>query len=63
MTIMHTGMTIVMEQAMVHPMVPSRSSITFTTKSITFLVEVVVEVVTVHLEALCVSLILPNSES
>ena len=51
MTIMQTGMTMVMLQAMVQPMVPSSSRITFTTKSMAFL------------EALCVSLIRPNSES
>ena len=51
MTIMQKGMTTVMLQAMVQPMVPSSSRITFTTKSTTFL------------EALCVSRILPNSES
>jgi hypothetical protein len=48
---MQTGMTMVMLQAMVQPMVPSSSRITFTTKSITFLL------------ALCVSRILPNRES
>ena len=51
MTIIQTGMTTVMLQAIVQPMVPSSSRMTFTTKSMTFL------------EALCVSLILPNRES
>ena len=51
MTIMQKGMTTVMEQAMVQPMVPSKSRITFTTKSITFLL------------ALCVSRMRPNRES
>ena len=51
MTIIQKGMTTVILQAIVHPIVPKRSSVTFNTKSITFL------------EALCVSLILPNKES
>ena len=51
MTIMQKGMTTVMLQAIVHPIVPSRRRITLTTKSMTFL------------EALCVSRILPNNES
>ena len=51
MTIIQKGMTTVMEQAMVQPMVPRRRRITFTTKSITFLL------------ALCVSRIRPNRES
>ena len=48
---MQKGMTTVMEQAMVQPIVPRRSRITFTTKSITFLL------------ALCVSRMRPNRES
>ena len=51
MTIMQTGMTTVILQAMVHPIVPRSNRITLTTKSITFL------------DALCVSLIRPNKES
>ena len=51
MTIIQKGMTTVILHAIVHPIVPKRSSVTFSTKSITFL------------EALCVSLILPNKES